>query len=77
MCWVVAWRKCHSWIFQRLKKAAEYQPISGFCRAMPVAMRLPGAFLAQSPDFTSVPDDGASVQNCQNAFLILLKRKKS
>jgi hypothetical protein len=45
--------------FQRLKKASENQPISGFCRPMPVAMRLPKAFLSQSPDFTSVPDDQA------------------
>jgi hypothetical protein len=50
-------------VFQRLKKAAENQPIRGFCRAMPVVMRLPRAFLAQSPDFTSVPDDWASVLN--------------
>jgi hypothetical protein len=50
-------------VFQRLKKAAENQPIRGLCRSMPVAMRLPEAFLAQSHDFTSLRDGWASVLN--------------
>jgi len=54
MYWVVVFFQHRSWVFQWLKKAAEYQRIRGFCRLIPVPMRLPESFLPQSPDFTSV-----------------------
>jgi hypothetical protein len=68
-----AWFTACERAFQRLKKASENQQKTGFGGAGSIAMRLPGAFLAQSLDFKGLPKPGGCAQqlmkrlaNCEN-----------